>query len=353
MKSIHIPVEKQDFRSASSEARKAIRKRAIAMIKSGVKKGVVAKIFGVNKNTVSNWWKSYLAEGIKGLHDKKRGAKSENCKLLTYKQEVFIQRLLVDKYPEQYKLPFALWTRKAVKELIKKELNIDIGLTTTGDYLRRWGFTPQKPKRKAYEQRPAEVEKWLKEEYPQIKQRAKLEGAEIHWGDETGCTNQCNHGRSYAPKGKTPVKKIMSKRFKVNMISTVTNQGKVQFMLYSENMNSDKLIEFLKQLIKSDNKKKFLILDNLKVHRSNIIKDWLAQEEIKSKLEVFWLPAYSPELNPDEYLNCDLKQGLSDKPAPRNEEELKKNVVDHMVMLQGNPKRVVKYFDHKDIQYAA
>jgi transposase len=346
-------IEKQDFRSASAEVRKAIRNRGISLIKSGIKKGDVAHLFGVNKNTVTNWLKRYTDGGSKGLHDKKRGAKSENCKLLTVAQEKQIQKLITDKYPEQYKLSFALWTRKAVQELIKQQFNIVIGRSAMGNYLNSWGFTPQKPKKKAYEQNPKEVEKWIKDTYPSIKERASKEDAEIHWGDETGCKNQCNHGRSYAPKGKTPVKESMSKSFKVNMISTVTNQGKVQFMIYSENMNADKLIEFLKQLIKSSNKKIFLILDNLKVHHCKIVKEWLAGEEIKQQLEVFWLPSYSPELNPDEYLNCDLKRGLSDKPAPKTVKTLQQNVENHMNMLQQNPCRVAKYFKHKDIQYAA
>jgi transposase len=348
-----IEIEKQDFRSVSCETRKMIRRRGIALIKSGKKKGDVAELFGVNKNTVTNWCKSYRENGQKGLEDKKRGAKSENCKLLTDKQEIAIQKMIVDKYPEQYKLAFALWTRKAVKDLIESELGIIIAIRTTGDYLNKWGFTPQKPTKKAYEQKPSEVKKWLEEHYPHIKERAKSENAEIHWGDETGCKNQCNHGRSYAPQGQTPIKKSMSKSFKINMISTVTNQGKVQFMIYSENMNADKLIEFLKQLIKSSDRKIFLILDNLRVHHCHIVKEWLGQEDIKQKLEIFWLPSYSPELNPDEYLNCDLKQGLSQKPAPKNEKELQQNVENHMTLLQQTPDRVAKYFKHKDIQYAA
>jgi transposase len=353
MKKEYPPIEKQDFRSASSEVRQSTRKRAMSLIKSGKKKGYIAELFGVNKNTVSNWCNSYKDEGSKGLADKKRGAKSENCKSLTSAQEIQIQKWIVDKYPEQYKLPFALWTTKAVQELVEQQFGIILARSTTGYYLRSWGFSPQKPKKKAYEQKPAEVEKWLDEEYPAIKERAKEENAEIHWGDETGCKNQCNHGRSYAPKGKTPIKEQMSKSFKINMISTVTNQGKVRFMIYSENMNADKLIEFLQQLIKSSDKKIFLILDNLRVHHCHIVKDWLSQEEIKQKLEVFWLPSYSPELNPDEYLNCDLKRGLSDKPAPKNVKELQRNVENHMTMLQQTPERVEKYFKHKNIKYAA
>jgi transposase len=346
-------IAKQDFRSVASEVRQVIRKRARTLVNSGEKKGKVARLFGVNNNTVTTWYKGYKQEGNKGLADKKRGAKSEKCKLLTEYQEKEIQRLITDKYPQQYKLAFSLWTNKAVRELVAQQLGINLARSTMGKYLRSWCFTPQKPKKKAYEQNPKLVKKWLEEESPAIKKRAQKEQAEIHWGDETGCKNQCNHGRSYAPKGKTPVKECISKAFKINMISTVTNQGKVNFMIYSENMNADKLIEFLKQLINSSNKKIFLILDNLKVHHCFIVKEWLSLEEIKRKIEVFWLPSYSPELNPDEYLNCDLKRGLSDKPAPKDVTTLRQNVEDHTNMLQQMPKRVAKYFNHKDINYAA
>jgi transposase len=204
---------------------------------------------------------------------------------------------------------------------------------------------------RAYEQKPEAVKKWMDDEYPQIKNDAKTEDAEIHWGDETGVKNSCNHGRSYAPIGKTPIKLSMSKRFSINMISSLTNQGKVQFMIYSENMKSDILITFMEQLIKSSPKKVYLILDNLRVHHSKIVKDWLVINS--SKIKVFYLPAYSPDRNPDEYLNCDLKQGLSNKPSPKNQESLKENLENHMNMLCDNPARIVKYFKHELIKYAA
>jgi len=321
------------------------------MIKQGVKKKDVVTQLGVNKNTVTNWWQSYQEKGSKSYHYDKPGLKSGDKKLLTDQQELAIQEMIVDKMPDQLKLDFALWTRKAVKELVEREFGIVIALTTIGDYLRRWGYTPQKPKKRAYEQCPKEVQKWLDEEYPKIKAQAKEEGAEIHWADETGVKNQCHHGRSYAPRGKTPVKKGMSKRFSVNMISSVTNQGKVQFMIYSDTMNSDKFIEFLGQLIKSSQKKLYVILDNLRVHHSKPVKQWT--EENKEDIELFFLPSYSPELNPDEYLNCDLKQGMSMKKSPKTKEQLQNNVQEHMQMLAASSERVKKYFKHKAIQYAA
>lgn len=344
-------MEKIDFRTLSEQEQLGFRKQAIKLIKSGRKKGEVAEIIGVRSASISEWWKNYKEKGINGLSSKKRGVKSEDKKLLSSKQEQEIQKMIIDTMPDQLKLDFALWTRKAVKELVEREFGVVLAINTMGDYLRKWGFTPQKPKKMAYEQCSKKVQKWLDEEYPAIQKRAKEENAEIQWGDETGVRNNCQHGRSYAPKGKTPTKKSMSKRFSLNMISTVTNQGKVQFMIYSENMNSDKFIEFLKQLIKNNEQKIFLILDNLRVHHSHIVKDWIAEN--KEKIELFFLPAYSPEKNPDEYLNCDLKQGLSSKPAPKNQEKLKENLENHMNMLVENPTRVQKYFNHKDIQYAA
>jgi transposase len=344
-------MEKIDFRTLSSNERYQFRKRAISLIKSGEKKKVIAKMFGVRDATISEWVKKHKENGNAGLKDKIRGVKSEDKKLLSSLQEKQVQKMILDTMPDQLKLPYALWTRKAVKELVKRELGVVLAINTMGDYLRKWGYTPQKPKKRAYEQNPKQVQKWLKEEYPAIAERAKKEGAEIHWGDETGIRNSNQHGRSYAPKGKTPVKKSMAKKFSINMISTVTNKGKVEFMIYSGSMNADRLIEFMQQLIKNKTQKLFLILDNLRVHHSKIVKEWV--ESNKDKIELFFLPSYSPERNPDEYLNADLKYGLSDTPAPKNQKQLKDNVKKHMKMLQRNNDRVEKYFKHEDISYAA
>jgi transposase len=344
-------MKKEDFRAVDEVARLALRKRAITLLNSGMKKKKVAEILGVLPHTVSIWDTKYKELGVAGLKSKKKGVKSEDKKLLNKDQEKEIQKMIIDVMPSQHKLDFALWTRGAVKELVFQKYDIKLAINTMGDYLRKWGFTPQKPKKKAYEQRPVEVQKWLEESYPAIKEQAHLEGAEIHWGDETGVRNDCQHGRSYAPKGKTPVKESMSKRFSINMISSITNQGKVQFMIYSDTMNADRLILFMEQLIKSSDRKIYLILDNLRVHHSKVVKEWLEQN--KMKIEVFYLPSYSPERNPDEYLNCDLKEGLSSKPAPRNIEKLEENTRNHMNMLIENPDRVKSYFKAKAIVYAA
>lgn len=226
-----------------------------------------------------------------------------------------------------------------------------MAIRTVGNYLSQWGFTPQKPLKKAYEQSPTKVKKWLEDEYSQIKEKAKDEGAEIYWGDETGLRSDSQHGRGYAPKGKTPIIHLSAKRTSTNMISAITNQGKVRFQVYDGTMNAKLLIGFMKRLIKDAKRKVFLILDNLRVHHAKVVKAWLAEHG--ELIEVFYLPAYSPELNPDESLNCDLKAGVHGKVPARNNKQLKDKVISHMRMLQKTPARVEKYFQHLKIQYAA
>jgi transposase len=344
-------MKETDFRKLSDSTRCEVQKIAIRLHGLGTSNKDIASNLGIHYNTACNWIKGYRKGGLKAIMPKKRGVTSEQKMLLNPAQERAIQRMITDRMPDQLKLPYALWTRKSVKELIKRQFGIDIAIRTVGDYLKRWGFTPQKPAKRAYEQSPAKVKEWMDATYPQIKAKAKSENAEIHWGDETGVKNDCQHGRSYAPKGKTPVRRSQAKHLSINMISTVTNQGKVRFMTYKGSMNSDRLIDFLRRLVKGADKKIFLILDNLKVHHSHPVKEWLAQNE--KDIEVFYLPSYSPELNPDEYLNCDLKAGVSAKKTPRTQEQLENNIRSHMKLLQCNPTRVKKYFNQKNINYAA
>ncbi|WP_226649599.1 IS630 family transposase, partial [Microbulbifer variabilis] len=203
----------------------------------------------------------------------------------------------------------------------------------------------------AYEQNPKAVKKWLEEDYPNIKRRAKREDAEIYWGDETGIHSDCQHERGYAAKGKTPFVRLNAKHASLNMISAVTNQGTVRFQIYEGSMDADKLIDFLKRLIKTAGRKVYLILDNLRVHHARVVKAWLVEHE--DEIEVFYLPSYSPELNPDEYLNCDLKAGVHSGMPARTREKLKSKVLSHMRMLQKKPARVASYFKHRSIKYAA
>lgn len=345
-------MEREDARRLSPAEQKEKRKIALRMRMNGHEVVEIGKVVGVHPRTVQYWWQRYREEGLKvAVEGKSRGHEIGKLRTLSAMQEGLIQQLMVEKMPDQLKLSFALWTRGAVKELIRQRCGIEMPIRTVGEYLKRWGFTPQKPLKRAYEQKSERVEAWLKNDYPEIVRRAKAEGAEIHWGDETGVRSDCQHGRSYAPAGKTPVQHLPGSRFASNMISTVTNQGKVRFMLYRETLTAPVLIRFLARLVREAGKKVFLILDNLRVHHSKKVRAWL--EKYPQHIELFFLPAYSPELNPDEYLNCDLKAQIhSSKPA-RNRKELETKVRGAMMKLQNRPERVKSWFKHPKIQYAA
>lgn len=344
-------MEKIDARKLKPDVQQQLRYQAIRLRKSGKKYKEIAEIVGVHFTTVCRWCKAYKKDGPKGVKSRKRGRKHGSCRTLSPDQEKQLRKMIRDRCPDQLKLPFALWTRRAVQQLIKQLWKIEMPIRTVGEYLKRWGFTPQKPLRKAYEQNPKAVKKWLDEQYPQISQRAKKEGAEIHWGDETGLCNDSYYGRSYAPRGKTPAIELSSKRERINLISSVTNQGKVRFMIYQNNMNAQTLIKFMRRLVKDAGKKVFLILDNLRAHHSKAVKKWLGKH--KKQIEAFFLPSYSPELNPDEYLNCDLKIGVHSGTQARSKNQLKKKAISHLRMLQKRPKRVKNYFKHPKIAYAA
>src|SRR5512145_1766510 len=225
---------------------------------------------------------------------------------LTAEQEREVQRLIRDRTPDQLKMVYALWTRQAVAELIRERFGVELPVRTMGLYLKRWGYTPQKPMRKAYEQSPAAVSKWLEQEYPAIAAAAKAEGAEIHWGDETGLRSDDVRGRSFAPQGQTPVRRVDNKRHGLSIISTVTNKGTMRWKIFDGALNADILIDFMKRLVRDAGRKVYLILDNLRVHHSRPVKAQLAEH--KDQIEVFCLPSYRPELNPDEMANADLKQ---------------------------------------------
>jgi len=344
-------MEKFDARKVSTDAQQEIRYQVIRLKEKGHRRSEISEITGVHPGTISKWVTFYKTGGKKALKIQKRGRPTGSCRTLAQDQEKEIQKTLIDKCPDQMKLPFALWTRKAVQQFIREVHNIKMPIRTVGEYLCRWNFTPQKPLKKSYKQNPKAVKKWLKEEYPVIKKRAKKEQAEIQWGDETGLCNDSYYGRSYAPKGKTPAIKLHPRCQRVNLISSITNQGKVRFMIYKDKMNSQTFITFMKRLIKDADKKVFLILDNLKVHHSYIVKDWL--QEHQDEIEVFFLPSYSPELNPDEYLNGDLKSGVHSGVPARTADQLKRKAISHLRKLQKLPSRVANYFKHPRITYAA
>lgn len=341
-----------DARTLSQDAQESLRMRAVkAVVEDGKTRIETARTFGVGRIIVGRWVAKYYQEGEAALKKKKRGRRSSDMRLLQPHQCATTVKMITDKCPDQLKFPFFLWTREAVGHLIEKKWGVKLSVRTVGNYLKRWGFTPQKPLRRAYERQDKAVKIWLEETYPKITARAHQEKAEIHWGDEAGFRSDHQTGTSYSPKGKTPVIKSTGKRFRINMISTVTNKGTMRFMLFEESFTSDIFLKFLKRLIKGSPIKIFLILDNLRVHHAKILKPWL--EKNKDKIELFFLPSYSPELNPDELLNQDVKSNAVGRKRAKSLSELKQNVMKYLFGTQNNPDIVRAYFSKKEVAYAA
>lgn len=345
-------MDKEDARRLSPAEQHERRRQVIRSWKRGTNKRQIGREIGLSYSGVCKIIGRYEAEGAQSLVPRTRGRKAGDQRSLNAEQEAHIQRLICERRPEQLKMDFALWSRPAVMELIERECGIGLHVRSVGKYLARWGFTPQKPIRRAYEQSPQAVKAWLDEAYPAIAKRARAENAEIHWGDETALVNTDVRGRSFAPKGHTPVVRVIGgTRQKLSMISTVTNQGKARWMIIDGAFNHEGLIEFFEALVKEADRKVFLILDNLGVHHCKPVKAWLAEHV--EQIEVFYLPSYSPELNPDERLNAELKHVIGSKVPARTKARLREVTNEHMTELAQQPERVRAYFGDPRIAYAA
>lgn len=343
---------KRDARKLPPEAQFEIRRQAVQFSQSGESNRSIATHLEVDETTVGKWIKTYHKKGLNALRPQKRGPKKGVHQKLTIQQQESLKKKLIDKTPDQLKLPFALWSREAVANLIKSDTGLILDRRLVGEYLKSWGFTIQRPVKRAYQRDGKKVKEWLEVSYPQIEKEAKAQNAEIHWADETGIKSHDHRGRGFAPKGKTPVRMHNPSYEKVNMISSVTNQGKLRWMCYEKSFTYQVFHQFLKRLIKeSAGRKLIVIVDNLRVHHSKVIKRWVRRYSHLIQLE--YLPSYSPDLNPDEYLNCDLKTELSKRPEKREKGNWRPTVEQCMKNLENQPERIQSYFRSESINYAA
>jgi transposase len=338
----HLTIETQDY----------LRQQAIRLRLKGKRVKDISEYLGVHRNTVGDWWWQYEHEGEMAFHQLARGRAEGVGRILSPLDEADVQAAMNGHFPEDYEIDSALWTRRAVQALIEQLCGVKLPIRTVGEYLKRWRYTPQRPTERAYEQDPDGVAEWLEETYPAIVERTQQESASIEWGDESGLSSNEYGGRGYAPIGKTPeIRPSERKRDRLNFIASVSNTGHVQFMVYTCNLTVAIFIAFLKRLIHRHVKKLFWVTDRHPIHLNPKVKKWL--KEHAEQIEMFNLPSYSPQLNPVEYLNGDVKQGVHDKPPSRNVHQFKQRLMSHLRKLQQLPERVKSYFQHPSIAYAA
>jgi transposase len=339
----------KDARSLPSIAQEDLRYKVVDAVSNGMNQTEAAKTFKISRYSVNKWISAHKKGGKVALRSHMRGRPA--ISRLKGHQAASIVRIITDKCPDQMKLPFVLWTREAVQVLIAKRCRLRLSVWTVGRYLTRWGFTPQKPVRKAYEQNPKEVKDWLEREYPIIKKRAVRLGAEIHWEDETGMRSDHQAGTSWGLRGKTPVIPCTGKRFRCNMISSITNRGTLDFRIFRCKFTSLVFIDFLHRLIKHKRRKVIVITDGHPVHKSEEVQMWL--DKNKNRIEMFLMPGYSPELNPDELLNQDVKTNAVGRQRAKTLIELENNVENYLYQRQTIPNLVKNYFHKESVVYAS
>ncbi|HUU96809.1 MAG TPA: IS630 family transposase [Phycisphaerae bacterium] len=341
-------MKKHDARFLSPQAQEDLRRRVVAAVRGGMSQTEAAATFGVSRQSVNSWMHRCRNGGMRRLRSRRRGRPARPR--LAPHQAATAVRLITERCPDQLKLPFALWTRDAVVQLLAQRFGVRVSVWTAGRYLRRWGFTPQKPVRRAYEKNPEAVRRWLAEQYPAIRARAKRDGAQIHWGDEMGLRSDHQAGRSWGRRGRTPVIAGTGRRFGCNMISTVTNRGRLRFMVFKHRFTARVFVTFLKRLVRQVGRKVVLIVDEHPVHKARETTRWV--ERHAEQIELHFLPPYSPELNLDELLNQDVKTNAVGRRRATDQADLMANVRGYLRSTQKMPHIVRSYFQEQHVRYA-
>lgn len=340
----------EDNRHLSPEELTVLRRRSVAAVLKGETQAHVAELLGISQQTLSLWMTAYHQKGEASLVYARRGRKPGGG-LLSDEQSKAMREAIVSHMPDALGLAFFLWTRAAVVELAQQKFGVRLSEKTAGEYLRKWDMTPQKPARRAWQQDPAAVQQWLAERYPAIRARAKRDGAMILWLDEMGIRSDDTVGRCYGIKGRTPVVPVSGQRFGCNMISALSNSGTLFFKVYTEKFTAPVMLDFLARVERQMKRPVVIICDGHPVHKSKAVREWLSERDGRMKIEL--LPPYSPELNPDEFLNNDVKSNAVRRRRPKDQQQLLFNIRAYLQSTQRRPDIVARYFLAEPVRYAA
>jgi transposase len=325
-----------------------LRKRAVDSVQSGENPEVVSRVLGVHRGTVYGWLARYRDGGWSALDARKRGGRPPK---LDGKKLKWIYDTVTMKNPAQMQFTFALWTSRMVGELIQRRFGIRLSKASVCRLLGQLGLTPQRPIWRAYQQSPEKVQGWLEEEFPKIQALARRKKARIFFADEAGVRSDHHAGTTWAKRGKTPVVSTTGARFGLNLISAVSPQGEFRFMTVKGRVNAQVFIEFLGRLVHNADRPIFLIVDGHPSHKAKKVAQFVAGT--KGRLQLFFLPPYSPELNPDECVWNDLKNNVVGKKMITTPDSLKREVTRFLRFLQRAPERVRGYFNTATTRYAA
>ena len=341
-------MEKRDGRALDHKALEAIRIQAVQRVEAGESPEDVIRVLGFARPVIYEWLAKYREGGLDALRAKAIPGRPPR---LDGKQLRWVYKAITTKSPLQYRFEFALWTRGMVRDLIRERFGVRLSDVSVGRLLKKLGLTPQKPLRRAYEQNPEWVQRWRAEDFPKIQALAKKARATLYFCDEAGVRSDFHSGTSWAPKGQTPIVEATGQRYGMNIISAISPGGDMRFMTVEGRMNAGKFIEFLKRLLHNAERPIFLIVDGHPSHRARKVFEFL--RKTNGRLRLFFLPPYSPELNPDELVWNHLKNHGVGKRIVRSRDELRRIVIGHLRFLQKTPDIIRAFFREPHVQYVS
>lgn len=341
---------KRDGRTLDHKTLEEIRRMAVQRVGEGEKPSVVVASFGFNRPVIYKWLKAAAGRG-RGLRALRSTRGTGRPRSLTPAQERQVFRWINGRDPRQYGLDFGLWTRRIVALLIKRKFGIGLGVTAVGALLAKLGLTPQKPLQRAYQRDPQAIERWQREVYPAITRRAKREGADIFFWDESGFRADTVHGKTWGLRGETPVVHRPGQRQSISAASALNARGAFWFCTYKGALDGERFVALLKQLMRHRKRGLHLIVDSLPAHKKAVVKEYV--QSIGGKLTLHFLPGYAPDLNPDELVWSHVKRtGTARNPLQKGE-QLQDRIEAELLALQRNRPLVRSFFQAPSVAYIA
>jgi len=339
---------KIDGRKLSHAQLEAIRFEAVKLVQAGRSPTAVARELGLYSARVFVWLADYRAGGWDALRARKASGRP---KRLSGSQLRWIYRTVTSKNPMQLKFPFALWTRAMIRTLIQRKFGIKLSVISVGRLLAQMGLSCQKPLSRAFEQDASLVQRWIERDFPKLRALAKKERAVVFFSDESGVRSDFHAGTTWGIRGETPVVRHTGKRFHLNMLSAISAKGELRFMTSRKRISAALFIEFLRRLIANYPKKIFLVVDGLPAHKAKSLQRFL--DSVRDRIRLFFLPPYSPEINPDELVWNDVKNNGVARALIRDARDLNRAVNSRLRLLQRNPDKVRAFFQMDTTRYAA